>query len=422
MIQKLVAYSEALFRGLNHDFCPSFNRYVYWLKKPIGWVVSAALFSFLVGLFIAPQGFVLMWSFVALIAFGAAWPWLSMKGLSCTLFFDQKRSEENEPTHVIVEITNRWPIPAFGLLVSGKFLQELREEDDIVAVSLKHVPAWSVSRFEWEIKPSRRGRLPVEAPKLMTAFPFGFYDASSEIKVEGNTLVWPARQNLQGSPSVQGSQISIEGSASRRAGNDGDTIGVRDYRQGDSIKQVHWSQTARLNRIIVRERQACSSNPVRVIVDLTREHHEGDINQNSYEPSIRLAATICSHFHQRHAEINLKCLGLPENIASGSANRLGLTSILDHLALLPQLDSEFDRFVEPARHIGSRNQLTVLIRPEKADGAYSVSPNVLTFNVREDGSFEICQAKGEDSDFKANWLQSANGSAQSSWGGMKVAV
>jgi hypothetical protein len=55
---------------LHHDFCPWANRYVYWLKQPIGWFVVAAAMSLIVGAFLGAQGFVLCAAIVAVIALG----------------------------------------------------------------------------------------------------------------------------------------------------------------------------------------------------------------------------------------------------------------------------------------------------------------------------------------------------------------
>ena len=38
---------------LNHDFCPWANRYVYWLKQPIGWFILAAAAALAIGLSVA---------------------------------------------------------------------------------------------------------------------------------------------------------------------------------------------------------------------------------------------------------------------------------------------------------------------------------------------------------------------------------
>jgi hypothetical protein len=42
---------------MNADFCPWANKYVYWLKKPIGWVFFALLSSVLLGIYVSTQAF-----------------------------------------------------------------------------------------------------------------------------------------------------------------------------------------------------------------------------------------------------------------------------------------------------------------------------------------------------------------------------
>ena len=73
--------------SLNTDFCPWANRYIYWLKKPLGILVVAATASLLCGLFVAPQGLVIAATIAATIILGMVWPWVGLRGLSCELRF-----------------------------------------------------------------------------------------------------------------------------------------------------------------------------------------------------------------------------------------------------------------------------------------------------------------------------------------------
>ena len=204
--------------GLNHDFCPSFNKYVYWLKRPIGWVISAILFSAMVGLLIGQQGFVLMWSLIAFLVVGAIWPWLGMKGIGCRLEFDVQNSAEQQPTSARLIVTNRWPIPVFGLTVEGQFLQDIFNDDDKVAIGLKRIPALSESEFKWEFKPERRGVLPQEPPVVATGFPFGLYQSQKTISLQRQIVVWPKCETLMSVHELDGVNFNIEGGLSDRPG------------------------------------------------------------------------------------------------------------------------------------------------------------------------------------------------------------
>lgn len=360
MVAKLIRITEKVLGGLNHDFCPWANRYVYWLKRPVGWVVCGIAASILVGLFIGPQGYVLTGAFAALLVLGVAWPWLSLMGMGCRIILEESRSEENKPTHVTLEVTNRWPVPAFGLMVSGQFLQNLVHEDDRIAIALRKVPAWSVSRFEWPIEPKRRGVLPVGIPELSTGFPFDLTVVSKPIEFQGQTIVWPACTPLDGVPDLGGSQFNIDGVSSTRAGNDGETIGAREYRHGDAIKNIHWSRTSQFNKLIVRERQSFTQSPIRVVVDLIPQNHRGLGQESTYECAIRVAASVVKQLHVHHSRIELVFVGLPEGVPNRVTNRNGLSPLLDFLARLPVHD-ESKRVAANKYSIPTDDQFTVLI-------------------------------------------------------------
>ncbi len=374
---------EKLLQGANHDFCPGLNKYVFWLKDPIGWVTVAAAFSLLIGLFVGPQGFVLAGAFVALLLLGAAWPWLSMKGLRCSVEFLESRSSESESTSVILEVTNRWPIPAFGLIVSGQFLQDLVDPDDVVAVALKRVPAWSVSRFEWLIEPRRRGVLPSGIPELKTGFPFDLWTASREIDLKGRTIVWPKCATLDGVPELGGNHFNIDGIASTRSGKSGETIGVRDYRQGDSIRNIHWSRTAQLGRLIVKERQSFTQKLIGVVVDLTPAHHGGRGQESTYECAIRTAASVVRKLHQHQAHIDVFCVGLPTDSPVRCSNRNGLKPVMDFLAMLPSLEQcqEIEEATARSRPPGPADRFTILIQTAHTDDFLSSEKQVLRIGI-----------------------------------------
>ena len=322
---------------LNYDFCPSLNRYTYWLKQPIGWVVCGAGFSATVGFLVSPQGFVLMWAFLALIVIGAVWPWLCLKRVDCQLVFDRSRGRENGAMSATIEITNKWPLPVFGLMVEGQFLLDSIDSDD-VAVGLQRVPGWSVSRFSWKFEPKQRGVLPMDEPILTNGFPFGIYKSQTKIDLKRQTIVWPESTALQGIPGFDGTQFNIAGMMSDRSGIDGDVIGVRQYRQGDSLKHIHWGKSASRGRLIVQERQTCAQRRFEVILDLSPASHQGTGSKSSFEWAIRIASSVCAQLHQHQVQFELTCLGLPTGVPFRISNFKGLGAVLDFLARLPHLD------------------------------------------------------------------------------------
>jgi len=49
IIPQVKRFFSWLLRAANYDFCPNFNKMVYWLKEPFGWVISAILSLLIIG-------------------------------------------------------------------------------------------------------------------------------------------------------------------------------------------------------------------------------------------------------------------------------------------------------------------------------------------------------------------------------------
>ena len=335
MLAHLKRLFSNILRFANYDFCPGANPFVYWLKSPVGWVIAAIGFSIAVGVFIGPQGFILAAAFATLLALGLVWPWVSMKGIKCRLILDDADLREGEETKIVVQVQNYWPIPVFGVMVNGDFLQELDVDEEPLAFSLRRVPAWSEAEFRIPITPRRRGHLPSNDILLSTGFPFGLTAISKPVDVANRRLVWPACQPLEGQPTANSSTRHALGSLCDRSGEDGDSIGVRDYRHGDRLRNVHWAQTVRSQRLMVRERQTLASSVVSIVVDLSPDHHTGHGSQSTFEWAIRIAASICWQLNRTGANVWLSYIGLESQNLSETSNHMGIQSLMDSLASLP---------------------------------------------------------------------------------------
>lgn len=322
----------------NHDFCPWINRYVYWLKQPIGWFLVGALASLLIGLFLAPQGFVMLAAIMAVVAMGVAWPWIGMRGITCRLQFERSRARENDNVRVKLAIANRWPWPVWGLAVERGFFAEENPSGDTPAVALARVAGWSESDFYWEFRPPLRGVYPTEPPRLATGFPFGIWHARREIVVENELLVWPRTTRLTSIPPVSGRDLTVAGMLSNHVGDEGDFLGVRPYRQGDLLRHVHWAQTARRDSFVICERQSTARRTVRVTMDVDPNVHRGDRIDGSLEWTVRVGASICQEFlaHSSHVEC---VIGDRRIVVEPGPN--GLKRLLDALARFsPEEDSD----------------------------------------------------------------------------------
>lgn len=317
----------------NTDFCPWANKYVYWMKQPLGWFALAAAASLITGLFVSPKGWLMLACCLVVIAMQLAWPWVQMKMCSCEVSFDRNRAEEWSENIVRVKVTNHGPFPLWGLAIEqGFFLPDQNENDQQqIAVTLSRVPAFSSSTYHWNFVPRRRGVYPLCQPKISTAFPFGIWTAYKEVVVKGELLIWPKTGQLYGLPNVEATGIAALGAMQDRPGDQGDILGSRLWQPGESLRMVNWAQTSRTEEdLIVLERQSCARPRIQIVVDLS-PHPKSEVRQTVADWQIRLAATLVQFFHGHHFDLKF-VYGM--TVKTVGPSRAALHACFDDLARL----------------------------------------------------------------------------------------
>jgi uncharacterized protein (DUF58 family) len=299
------------------------------------------------------------------------------------LVLPDRRVSENQELVIVFKVKNYWPLPVFGMMVKGDFLQALDVDEEPIAFSLKRVAAWSDSEFRIPIKPRRRGRLPTGKVHVTNGFPFGLIDVSKEVIHSESVLVWPSCETLEGFPVSESTRFSLQGALKDRSGNDGDSIGVRCYRDGDRLQNIHWAQTVRSQRLMVRERQTIASTGATILLDLSPANHVGHGVDNSLEWAIRIAASICSHLHETQSPVRIVCLGLPNLNQVTVNNQTGLRAVMDFLADLPTLEEALvlsKKSLSPAcqaRHSLAGSERVFLVGTNRSNLAQTIRmPNV----------------------------------------------
>jgi uncharacterized protein (DUF58 family) len=186
-------------------------------------------------------------------------------------------------TVVDVEVVNtsRW-LPAYGVVVrDGRGRIVVMEE--LLAPRGRRVHAVETV-FE------RRGRQPLGPWRVEIALPLGFFLKSKAVVEDVRVLVYP-RLLASGVPPERsdGRRYAMTHPAGR--GREGDVTQLRDWREGDDPRQLHWKQTARQQRPIVADRQHHVDAPVIVVLDTRLEDPDDGVQLERFEHLVSLAAT-----------------------------------------------------------------------------------------------------------------------------------
>jgi uncharacterized protein (DUF58 family) len=321
----LLARSAA---ALHYDFCPWANRWVYWLKNPLWCLVLAMACAVICGFCVSSRVFIIAAALGAVLLIGIVWPWLSMRGIHCELSFALHRIREGEAAPAVLRVRNRYPWPAWGLVLDRGWGGHDGESGQL---ALARVPGWTSSVFNWEFMPSRRGVYPFAPPELATRFPFGLFRAALRVAVDRELIVWPRTVSLQSLPDAVEIDPREERFSERHVGDAGEILGTRNFRQGDSLRRIHWPQSARHLRLIVCERQAPATCAVTLTVNLEPCAFAG-CDGACLEQVIRVAASVCESLHRQHADV--ECRIGPDVFRIGRS-AAGLQRLMDFLARVP---------------------------------------------------------------------------------------
>ncbi|QDU38004.1 hypothetical protein Mal4_23240 [Maioricimonas rarisocia] len=316
--------------ALSHDFCPWANRWVYWLKQPLAAVLLAATVALICGLLVNPSALIVLAAAALIGCLGIVWPLIAVRGLRCEAEFLSSRCRVGEAIEVRIRLRNRWPWPLWGLSVRRGFTDP---GDESAGIALARVAAWSETEWEWTFRPHRRGVFPTERPQIDTGFPFGLIHARAPVDVTGELVVWPRSIRLDAMPDTVEIRGREDRLTDRRAGDLGDFLGTRAFRDGDSLRRVHWGQTARFGRMIVTEREAPVACAVQLRIDTAASVHRIANGSSSLERVLTVAASILESLHRQHARIDV-VMGT-QTFAAGSGSG-DLRRCLDAIARVPE--------------------------------------------------------------------------------------
>ncbi len=340
------SFSQWLFQTFERDYFPSLDPYIAWLREPVGWFILATAASILVGVTLSPIALSVAAGLMGLLFLGLAYPWLAVRLTSCELISALTEIAEDEPHDVQVRVRNRCPWPLWGLIIEGFVVSPL-DEDELeqdaqpsADIALSAVAWLSQATYRLSIQPRLRGRYPQRVPQLTCAFPFGLWTARRAIDNATPLVVQPRQIKLQNQVEQAG-RASHHGGTGMRSGGHADFLGIRDFRQGDSTRHIHWAHTARLDAIVVCERSVAEQSPWQIVLDARTSGTSRLTNRENLAWRVRIAASLCTMLYQQAVPFQLVIYGEDtwsrETQTHRESNREGnrLVQAIDRLTDVP---------------------------------------------------------------------------------------
>ncbi len=158
-------------------------------------------------------------------------------------------------------------------------------------------------RVVLEMTPLRRGVIRLDDLRVLLPDPFGLFQRCRKVSAPASTLtVLPRRFALPSIEMPGGAAFKISGEANTNSiGNSGEFVGLRDYRPGDPLRQIHWKSWAKTGRPIVKELEDTFYPRYGLIVDTL----SCDRTDHQFEEVISVAASFAASLDTSESLLDL---------------------------------------------------------------------------------------------------------------------
>lgn len=193
------------------------------------------------------------------------------------------------------------------------------------------IPPGRARAIEYTVRSHLRGRHRLGPLGVQVQDPFGLATRHAVLEGSADLVVLPPVRPL-GSSSHPTSGVGSEGEQAHLIALHGeDDVTVREYRDGDDLRHIHWPSTARTGDLMVRQEDRPAQRRALIVLDPRPGGHGGTGATSSFEWAVAAAASIAAHLTGSGYAVHLVCA---ETVVDGrAADPMGTHEILDVLAV-----------------------------------------------------------------------------------------
>ncbi len=171
-----------------------------------------------------------------------------------------------EPVKVTLTIVNHSPNRWQTMEVTDQLDRELNLRSGSNRIVLRLSPKSSAT-IHYQVIPSSRGSFQIGPVRVLRADPLKLFPVGLTLGIADSLYVYPEKHlvRIQTNPRRTGTWWGS--TPSKRSGMGMEFYGLRDYQQGDELRDVNWKATARLGKIVTNEFEAERASDTVLILD-----------------------------------------------------------------------------------------------------------------------------------------------------------
>ncbi|WP_197319279.1 DUF58 domain-containing protein [Saccharomonospora sp. NB11] len=159
--------------------------------------------------------------------------------------------------------------------------------------------------LRYPVQPTLRGVHRIGPLRATVTDPFGLCEFDRDLVSQSRLVVVPRVTTLWGLPRGAGLGSGEDSNIRLHTGQGETDVVVRQYRQGDDLRKVHWRSTARRDELMVRVEELPWHSGTTVLLDHRASAHRGSGAQSSLEWAVEFTASVCLHLHKTGQRVRL---------------------------------------------------------------------------------------------------------------------
>ena len=234
--------------------------------------------------------------------------WVVVLYLGTRLNLERKTSskiEQDDILEIETVIENKSFLPIFNFVLQDYLSCAIFQERE-KSILLEYLGPRSSLNIRYRCQCFLRGRYRIGPFSIYFFDPCGLFFLKKTYFIYSELFVYPQTFNIQKFPPLIKGTVPWFGiETSRVSGDEHEFYGIREYRQGDPIKRIHWFSTARQNKLIVKQFQRQSFFRATLIFNLEKDKNFGEGKESVVEYMVKIAASVSKYLIERDVSLEI---------------------------------------------------------------------------------------------------------------------
>lgn len=280
------------------------------LKAYLGrWIFLFAviLSSLIIGLKVAIAFFhFLFWFLASIVVVNLAW--LAIEYFGTRLDLVRKiinRAQEDEVLEIEAMIKNEGFLPAFNLVLEDNLsCAKVGEKKKLFLLEFLGTASFLKRRYNCLCP--ERGKYRIGPFALYFFDPLGLFFLKKTYYIYSETFIYPLTFSIKKFPDlIKGIPPWFGIETTRVSADEDEFFGVREYKEGDPIKRIHWLSTARKSQLIVKQFQRQTFFRATIVFNLAKAQNFGQGKERVAEYIIKIAASVAKYLIERDISLEI---------------------------------------------------------------------------------------------------------------------